>query len=88
MVKETDSETPKKKGEAVRLQDGSPGLVNDKGQAYRVSLGLLNFWKLCDGSKTQRELVGTIKRPGNTPEEIEKGVVQLINRLREIDLLE
>ncbi|MFH1328780.1 MAG: hypothetical protein ABIH76_08085 [Candidatus Bathyarchaeota archaeon] len=82
------SEKPKKKGKTCKLVDGSLGLMNDKGEAYRVTPKLLKFWHLCNGSKTNHDLTEAIKRPEDVVEEVEKKIPQITIRLKQADLLE
>ena len=91
MEKEKEFRSPKspqKKGHLVRLEDGSTALVNENGQAFKVSNELLGFWALCDGSKSEHDLKEYIKQLGYTEEEVKEALVQVVESMKEANLLE
>jgi metal-sulfur cluster biosynthetic enzyme len=79
---------PVKLGKAVQQQDGSLALLNDQNQGFMVNDQLIEFWKMCDGTKTITELVDSFATKLNMQRaDVEKEVVELIQQMLEANLL-
>jgi len=79
---------PVKVGKAVQQQDGSLALLNDQNQGFMVNDQLIEFWKMCDGTKTITELVDSFATKLNMQRaDVEKEVVELIQQMLEANLL-
>jgi hypothetical protein len=46
-----------KKGRIAKSQENEPLLVDEKKNAYRVNDTILAIWNLCDGNRTQEQIV-------------------------------
>ena len=78
---------PTKQGKAVQQQDGSLALLNEQNQGFMVNDQLIEFWKMCDGTKTVTQLVDTFAVKLNLQRsDVEKEVVELLNQLLEANL--
>lgn len=79
---------PVKLGKAVQQQDGSLALLNDQNQGFMVNDQLIEFWKICDGTKTVTELVDSFAMKLNMQRaDVEKEVVELVQQMLEANLL-
>ncbi len=79
---------PVKLGKAVQQQDGSLALLNDQNQGFMVNDQLIEFWKICDGTKTVTELVDSFAMKLNMQRaDVEKEVVELVQQMLEANLI-
>lgn len=77
-----------KLGNVIQQQDGSLALVNDQNQGFMVNDALIEFWKMCDGTKTLNQLIDTFTAKLNMPRtDVEKEVVELVQQMLEANLL-
>ena len=77
-----------KLGNVIQQQDGSLALVNDQNQGFMVNDALIEFWKMCDGTKTLNQLIDNFTAKLNMPRtDIEKEVVELVKQMLEANLL-
>lgn len=79
---------PVKQGKTIQQQDGSLALLNEQNQGFMVNDQLIEFWKMCDGTKTITELVDTFAAKLNMQRsDVEKEVVELVQQMLEANLL-
>ncbi|MEM2923772.1 MAG: PqqD family peptide modification chaperone [Candidatus Nitrosocaldus sp.] len=79
---------PLKQGQFMRQEDGSLVLVNDLGQGFMVNDALLEFWNMCDGSKSINEIIDEFSMKLRLPRiELEGQVVNLVQQMLEARLL-
>lgn len=77
-----------KTGNVIQQQDGSLALINDQNQGFMVNDALIEFWKMCDGTKTLNQLIDNFTAKLNMPRtDIEKEVVELVQQMLEANLL-
>jgi len=79
---------PVKQGKTIQQQDGSLALLNEQNQGFMVNDQLIEFWKMCDGTKTITELVDKFAAKLNMQRsDVEKEVVELVQQMLEANLL-
>lgn len=79
---------PVKQGKVIQQTDGSLALINDQNQGFMVNEQLVEFWKMCDGTKTVTQLVDTFAAKLNMQRsDVEKEVVELVQQMLEGNLL-
>lgn len=79
---------PQGVGSVVKQEDGSLLLVNDKQQGFMVNQAIVDFWHLCNGKRKITELVDLFAQKIGMPRgQVEKEVLQLIQQLREGELV-
>lgn len=79
---------PLKQGTVVKQQDGSLALMNGQNQGFMVNDALVEFWNICDGTKTVNELIDAFSVKLNLQRaDVEKEVVELVRQLLEASLL-
>ncbi len=77
-----------KHGNVIQQQDGSLALLNDQNQGFMVNDALIEFWKMCDGTKTLNQLIDVFAAKLNMPRtDVEKEVVELVQQMLEANLL-
>lgn len=79
---------PLRKGQFIKQDDGSLILANEKDQGFMVNEAIVNFWHMCDGTKTINQLTDQFSaRLGMPRQQVEQEVVQLVQQLLEAGLL-
>lgn len=77
-----------KLGRVMQQQDGSLALLNEQNQGFMVNDALIEFWKLCDGTKTVTQLIDMFASKLNMPRsDVEKEVVELVQQMLEANLI-
>lgn len=77
-----------KSGKAVKQEDGSLALVNEREQGFMVNQNIIEFWDSCNGNRTINQLADDFSQKLNLPrQQVEQEVVQLIQQLLEAELL-
>lgn len=83
-----ETSKPMKLGTVMQQQDGSLALLNEQNQGFMVNDQLVEFWKMCDGTKTINDLVDNFaNRLKMQRAEIEKEVVELVQQMLEAKLI-
>ena len=79
---------PMVKGRLVTQEDGSLILENEKEQRFMVNQAIVDFWNICDGTKTITQLADHFSSKLGLPrQQVEQEVVQLVQQLLESELL-
>ena len=79
---------PQGVGKMVKQEDGSMMLVNEHEQGFMVNQAIIDFWKLCNGTRKVTELVNLFaQQTGLQRSQVEKEVLQLIKQFHEGGLL-
>ena len=79
---------PLKRGQFIKQDDGSLILTNEKDQGFMVNEAIVNFWHICDGTKTINQLTDQFSAKLGMPrQQVEQEVVQLVQQLLEAKLL-
>jgi metal-sulfur cluster biosynthetic enzyme len=79
---------PLRKGQFIKQDDGSLILTNEKDQGFMVNEAIVNFWHICDGTKTINQLTDQFSAKLGMPrQQVEQEVVQLVQQLLEAELL-
>ncbi len=79
---------PLKQGTLSRQEDGSLILMNEQGQGFMVNDALVEFWNMCDGSRSINEMIDEFSSRLKVPRiDIEREVVALVQQMIEARLL-
>jgi len=79
---------PLKQGTFSRQEDGSLILMNEQGQGFMVNDALVEFWNMCDGSRSINEIIDEFSSRLKVPRiDIEREVVALVQQMIEARLL-
>ena len=83
-----ETAVPQGVGKLVKQEDGSMFLANEHDQGFMVNQAIIDFWKLCNGSRKVTDLVDSFaQQTGLQRNQVEKEVMQLIKQLYEGGLL-
>jgi metal-sulfur cluster biosynthetic enzyme len=79
---------PLRRGQFIKQDDGSLILKNEKDEGFMVNDAIVNFWHICDGTKTINQLTDQFSAKLGMPrQQVEQEVVQLVQQLLEAELL-
>jgi metal-sulfur cluster biosynthetic enzyme len=79
---------PLRRGQFIKQDDGLLILTNEKDQGFMVNEAIVNFWHVCDGTKTVNQLTDQFSAKLGMPrQQVEQEVVQLVQQLLEAELL-
>lgn len=79
---------PQGVGKVAKQEDGSLVLINEHDQGFMVNQAIIDFWKLCNGQRKVTDLVESFaQKMGLQRSQVEKEVTQLIQQLRDGELL-
>ena len=79
---------PQGVGKVAKQDDGSLVLINEQDQGFMVNQAIIDFWKLCNGQRKVTDLVESFaQKMGLQRSQVEKEVTQLIQQLRDGELL-
>jgi metal-sulfur cluster biosynthetic enzyme len=79
---------PLKQGTLSRQEDGSLILMNEQGQGFMVNDALVEFWNMCDGSRSINEMIDEFSSRLKVPRiDIEREIVTLVQQMIEARLL-
>lgn len=77
-----------KQGRLAKDTDGNLVLINPQGKAYAVDNDLSTVWLMLDGTRTYQELLQTLCEDSpHTEGEIDHVVIEVLTRLKEVDLV-
>jgi metal-sulfur cluster biosynthetic enzyme len=79
---------PLRRGQFIKQDDGSLILTNEKDEGFMVNDAIVNFWHICDGTKTINQLTDQFSAKLGMPrQQVEQEIVQLVQQLLEAELL-
>jgi metal-sulfur cluster biosynthetic enzyme len=79
---------PLRRGQFIKQDDGSLILTNEKDEGFMVNDAIVNFWHICDGTKTINQLIDQFSAKLGMPrQQVEQEIVQLVQQLLEAELL-
>lgn len=69
-------------------RDGSPLLINGRGEAYRVNDPAVSLWNMCNGITFGDLLINVLRISCADQEDVRKSLQQMVNQLNKILLIE
>lgn len=78
-----------RKGQIGRTEDGREVLINERGEAFNVSLGIISIWEMLDGTRTISEIADDISQVNNSdPKALEEDLTILLTKMQDAGLVE
>jgi hypothetical protein len=68
--------------------DGTPLLINGKGEAYRVNDTAVSLWNMCNGITFDDFLLEVLRISSGDQEDVRKSLEQMIKQFQKISLIE
>ena len=69
-------------------RDGTPLLINDKGEAYRVNDTAVSLWNMCNGITFDDLFLEVLRISSDEEDEVKKSLEQMIRQFEKISVVE
>jgi hypothetical protein len=77
-----------RRGEVGNDEDGTPLLINHKGEGYRVNDTAISLWNMCNGI-TFQELLNEVLRISSDDEvKVKKSLLEMLRQLNKVSVIE
>jgi hypothetical protein len=77
-----------RRGEVGNDMDGTPLLINDKGEAYRVNDTAVSLWNMCNGITFEDLLLEVLRISSGHRNDVRKSLVQMVKQFQKISVIE
>lgn len=77
-----------RRGEVGNDLDGTPLLINSKGEAYRVNDTAVALWNMCNGITFEDLFLEVLRISSGDEHEVRKSLEQMVHQLRKISVVE
>jgi Coenzyme PQQ synthesis protein D (PqqD) len=91
MLLKRESDTKKiilRRGEAGNDSDGTPLLINCRGEAYRVNDTAVSLWNMCNGITFDDLLLEVLRISSGDEEDVRKSLGQMVRQFHKISVVE
>ena len=68
--------------------DGTPLLINGKGEAYRVNDTAVSLWNMCNGITFDELLFEVLRISSGDQDDVRKSLAQMIRQFQKISIIE
>jgi hypothetical protein len=68
--------------------DGTPLLINDRGEAYRVNDTAVSLWNMCNGITFDDLFLEVLRISSDEESEVKKSLEQMIRQFQKISVIE
>ena len=77
-----------RRGEVGNDSDGTPLLINGRGEAYRVNDTAVSLWNMCNGITFDDLLLEVLRISSGDEGEVRKSLEQMIRQFSKISVIE
>jgi hypothetical protein len=77
-----------RRGEVGNDRDGTPLLINGKGEAYRVNDTAVSLWNMCNGITFDDLLLEVLRISSGDKGEVKESLEQMVRQFQQISVLE
>ena len=77
-----------RRGTVDNDQDGTPLLINDRGEAYRVNDTAVSLWNMCNGITFDDLYLEVLRISSDDEIEVKKSLEQMIRQFEKISVIE
>jgi len=88
LKRESDDKIILRRGEVGNDQDGTPLLINGRGEAYRVNDTAVSLWNMCNGITFDDLLLEVLRISSGDREDVRKSLEQMVRQFRKISVVE
>ena len=85
---EIDDKIILRRGTVGNDRDGTPLLINDRGEAYRVNDTAVSLWNMCNGITFDDLLLEVLRIASGEREEVKRSLEQTVKQFRKISVVE
>lgn len=68
--------------------DGTPLLINNRGEAYRVNDTAISLWNMCNGISFEDLLLDVMRISSGDEDEVRKSLEQMVKQFKDISVIE
>ena len=88
MKRESDNRIILRRGMVGNDQDGTPLLINGKGEAYRVNDTAVSLWNMCNGITFDDLFLEVMRISSGRQADVRKSLEQMVKQFKEISVVE
>lgn len=88
LKKESTNKIILRRGAVGNDRDGTPLLINDRGEAYRVNDTAVSLWNMCNGITFEDLFLEVLRISSDNEIEVKKSLKEMIMQFREISVIE
>jgi len=77
-----------RRGEVGNDSDGTPLLINGRGEAYRVNDTAVSLWNMCNGITFDDLFLEVLRITSGDEEEVKESLEQMVRQFQEISVIE
>ncbi len=88
LKKESGNKIIFRRGAVDNDRDGTPLLINDRGEGYRVNDTAVSLWNMCNGISFDDLLLEVLRISSDDESEVKKSLEQMIRQFQKISVIE
>ena len=88
LLKKQSSKIIHRRGAVGNDFDGTPLLINYRGEAYRVNDTAVSLWNMCNGITFDDLLLEVLRISSGDEEDVKKSLEQMVRQFEEISVIE
>lgn len=77
-----------RRGEVGNDSDGTPLLINNRGEAYRVNDTAVSLWNMCNGITFEDLLLEVLRISSEDKADVRKSLEQMVKQFQKISVIE
>jgi len=77
-----------RRGEVSNDSDGTPLLINGRGEAYRVNDTAVSLWNMCNGITFDDLFLEVLRISSGDKDEVKESLEQMIRQFQQISVIE
>ena len=77
-----------RRGAVGNDRDGTPLLINGRGEAYRVNDTAISLWNMCNGIMFDDLLLEVLRISSGDEDDVKKSLEQMIRQFHKISMIE
>ena len=88
LLKKESSRIIHRRGEVGNDRDGTPLLINGRGEAYRVNDTAVSLWNMCNGITFDDLLLEVLRISSGDVDEVKRSLEQMVMQFKDISVVE
>lgn len=88
MKREIENKLLLRRGEVSNDRDGTPLLINSRGEAYRVNDTAISLWHMCNGITFDDLYHEVLRISSGDEDDVRKSLEQMIRQFRKISVID
>jgi len=77
-----------RRGEVGNDRDGTPLLINGRGEAYRVNDTAVSLWNMCNGITFDDLFLEVLRISSGDEEDVKESLEQMVRQFQQISVIE